>query len=160
MKNKSLLLAGLVLGLFLMVGSTAPVSAGYGTTGAIDFDQSSVSENTLVYIHFVDLESSADYNINWTTDATGYSFTTGSNQDDIYLPIKFHKPSGTNAFTIWLNDGNDNASEQVNIDEITVFVTEAETVLDTTAFLAIVVPLLVFAIIVAIYKSVGKGGKT
>jgi len=141
-----------LFGLFIMV--PASVLAADGTTGAIDFDQTSVSEDTLVYVHFKDLTGGADYNINSSDDATGYSFTTGSNQDDVYVPITFSKPSGSNAFKIWLNQGNG-----TGIDELTVFVTEADTVLNTTAFLAIVVPLLVFAIIVAIYKSIGKGKK-
>ena len=143
------LLFAMVFGLFLM--SPMSVQAADGTTGSIDFDQTSVSEDTLVYVHFIDLEGGADYNINSTDDATGYTFTTGSNQNDIYVPITFSKPSGSNAFKIWLNNGSGGG-----IDEMTVFVAEADTVLNTTAFLAIVVPLLVFAIIVAIYKSIGK----
>ena len=151
-KKLALPMAVLVISVLLM--GMAPAQAADGTSGSIDFDQTSVSEDTLVYIHFKDLDAASDYMVNTTVDATGYSFTTGASQDDIYIPILFEKPSGSNAFTIYLRAGTGTA-----IDQLTVYITEPDTVLNTAAFLAIVVPLLIFAIVVAIYKSVSKGSK-
>ena len=146
-----------LLGLLAMITSVQAAPSADGTTGSIDFDQSSVAAGTTVWVHFKDLESSADYKVNWTTDDTGVSFTTGSNQDDIYVPITFNKPSGVQTNTVYLRGGNVTTGEI--LDQQDFIITEPEQILNTAAFLAIVIPLLVFAIIVAIYKSVGKGKK-
>lgn len=151
MKKYKFAMASLMV-LLAFTGMSQAMAAD-GTTGEIDFDQTSVSEDTMVYVHFKDLTGGADYMVNWTGDDTGYSWTTGSSQDDIYIPITFSKPSSGNAFVLTLRY----QSAGTAIDSITVYVTEADQVLNTAAFLAIVVPLLVFSIIVAIYKSVGKG---
>ena len=121
--------------------------AGDGTTGTIDFDQTSVAEDTLVYVHFKNLGVSSDYQINTDNNVTQFAFTTGSAQTDIYVPVKFAMPAdGNNDFVITLVDG----SEAVVIDTLTVYVTEVDTILNDDAFLTIAVPLIVIALIVSI----------
>lgn len=137
---------------FFLLAPISAANAADGTTGTIDLDQTSVTDGTTIYVHFEGLTASADYLVNWTGDNTGFSWTCGASQDDIYIPIKFEKPAGSNAFLIYLRY----QSAGTMIDTVTVHVNEADTILDTTAFLAIVIPLLIFAIIVTIYKSVGK----
>lgn len=144
-----------LLGLLFAPISIQAAPTGDGTNGVIDFDQSSVAAGTTVWVHFKDLDTSSDYQINWTTDDTGVNVTTGSSQDDIYIPITFDKPSGTSVNTVFLRGKSAGAI----IDQQDYIITEAEQILNTAAFLAIVIPLLIFAIIVAIYKSVGKGSK-
>ena len=140
MKRYKFAMASMMV-LLVFTGMNSAMAAD-GATGEIDFDQTSVSEDTMVYIHFKDLTGGADYLVNWTGDDTGYSFTTGASQDDMYIPITFAKPSSGNAFVLNLRAGTGTA-----LDSITVYVTEADQVLNTAAFLAIVVPLLVFSII-------------
>lgn len=152
MKAKSYAIPALIA-LSLLMFTVGTGLAADGATGSVDLDQTSMADNTLVFVHFEDLTVSADYLVNWTGDDTGFSFTTGANQDDIYIPIKFEKPAGSNAFIVHLRAGTGTA-----IDSVTVYVTEATTFLDTAAFLAIVVPLLIFSIVVVIYKSITRQG--
>jgi len=136
--------------IFAILFLAMPISmtlAADGTTGSIDFDQTSVSEDTLVYVHFKDLTVSADYQVNTDANVTQFAFTTGSSQTDIYVPVKFSMPAdGNNDFVITLVDG----SETSVIDTLTVYVTEVDTILNDSAFLTIAVPLIVIALIVSI----------
>jgi len=119
MMSKYKLAMASMLMLIAFTGMSSAMAAD-GTTGEIDFDQTSVSEDTMVYVHFKDLTGGADYLVNWTGDDTGYSFTTGSSQDDIYIPITFSKPASGNAFVLNLRY----QSAGTSIDSITVYVTE------------------------------------
>ena len=141
----------LVLAFLLMAMPMSNVLAGDGATGSVDFDQTSVAEDTLVYVHFKDLTVSADYMVSTDNNVTQFSFTTGSSQTDIYVPVKFTMPAdGNNDYVLTLHSG----TGAVAIDSITVYVTEASTILDDAAFLTIAVPLIVIALIVSIVVGI------
>jgi len=149
---RKLTLASLVIFAFLFLTvPMASVMAADGTTGTIDYDQTSVAEDTLVYVHFEGLGVSSDYQINTDNNVTQFAFTTGASQTDIYVPVKFAMPAdGNNDFILTLVDG----SEAVTIDSITVYITAADTILDSDAFLTIAVPLIVIALVVSIIVGI------
>ena len=144
--RKSTLSIMVVFAVLLMAFPMSISQAADGTTGSIDFDQTSVSEDTLVYVHFKALTVSADYKVHWDDGLSSYSWTTGSSQTDIYIPIVFSTTDGAADFIIVL----EYQSAGTDIDSITVYITEVDTILDDAAFLTIAVPLIVIALIVSI----------
>lgn len=143
----------LFVGLFFNPFVPLAVLGADGTTGSIDFDQDSVTEGTLLYIELEGLTAGADYLVNWTTDDTGYSFTTGASQTDMTVPVKVDMPASGSVFVVYLRY----QSAGTQIDAVTFIVTEAETILDTDAFLAIAIPLLVMTLIVGIILGISRG---
>ena len=134
----------------LMAMPMALTQAADGTTGSINFDQTSVATDTLVYVHFKDLTVSADYKVHWDDGVSSYSWTTGSSQTDIYIPIKFATSDGAVDFVIVL----EYQSAGTDIDSITVYLTDPDVILDDAAFLTIAVPLIVIALIVSIVVGI------
>lgn len=140
-------MAILAFTLFALVApASVPVSGADGTTGTVDLDMTSVSEDTIIWVHIEGLTSSADYLVNWTDDNTGYSYTTGSSQTDYYVQIKFAMPSSGTAFTVYLRY----QSAGTLIDSVQVRITDPATILDEDAFLTIAIPIIVITVIVSI----------
>jgi len=133
-----------------MVLPTSFAQAADGTTGTIDYDQSSVAEGTLIYVHFEGLTVSADYKVHWDDGVSSYSWTTGAAQTDIYIPIKFSTTDANEDFVIVL----EYQSAGTDIDSITVYITAPDVILDSDAFLAIAVPLIVIALVVSIIVGI------
>ena len=144
--RKSTLFPMVMFAFLLMAAPMSLAMAADGTTGSIDFDQTSVAEDTLVYVHFKGLTANADYKVHWDDGVSSYSWTTGASQKDIYIPITFTTTDGAEDFIIVL----EYQSAGTDIDSVTVYITAADVILDDAAFLTIAVPLIVIALIVSI----------
>jgi hypothetical protein len=140
--------------LLLLAFAPQTVQAGDGVNGKIDMDLTTVVENTLLSVRFYDLDVSSEYNINTTADATGYTFTTGDDQNEISIPIRVTMPSSGNQFKVWLNNGSGGG-----IDEHSFFVSGYDDYLDEDQFIDLGIPILVIVIFAGIIVALIAGFK-
>lgn len=89
--------------LFLSASSPTYVALGAdGAAGSIEIGVTNILEKTPVTIHMYDLTGGADYQVNWTGDNTGHSFTTGASQDEHFITVTIDKPAASHDVTIYL----------------------------------------------------------
>jgi hypothetical protein len=125
---------------------TAPVYAGYGTAGNIEDNIGNAVDGERVYVHLYNLDVSSDYTLNHTGDSTGSSFTTAADKTEYYVPITLDKSAATELYEIWLY-GN---TSETALDQISIFVSDAEDLTQEDLFMDLAIPIMIMAIFAAI----------
>ena len=142
-------------------GSVATVEAvgADGAIGSLEVGVTSILEKTPVTIHMFDLTPGADYKVNWTGDATGHTFTTGSQQDEHFITINIDKPAASHDVTVYLIGaaaGNDSNA----IDSLTLYVSDTSLFPDDIIIDIGITVAVIFVIVAAVLtlKNIGKRG--
>lgn len=135
----------------LALGGVTNVNAADGTTGKLEIGSTSAFDGAIVAVNCYDLETSADYKINATGDATGFSFTTGSSQTSYVVYLTVQKPSGSETVYVWLY-GDTNATA---LDTYTLQVKD-ESIIPDEFLIALGITLLVLFLIIGIVKRMRK----
>lgn len=148
------LLPALLL-LLLAFAPASPALAADGVNGEIDIDLTTVVENTLLSVRFYELDVSSDYTVNWTSDATGYFFTTGASQTEQSIPIRVTLPATGHAFSIELWAG----ALVSEIDAHAFYVSPYSDYLDEDQFIDLGIPILVIVIFAGIIVTLIAGFK-
>ena len=130
-----------------------------GALGALEVGVTSILEKTPVTIHMFDLTPGADYKVNWTGDATGHTFTTGSQQDEHFITINIDKPAASHDVTVYLIGaaaGNDSNA----IDSLTLYVSDTSLFPDDIIIDIGITVAVIFVIVAAVLtlKNIGKKG--
>ena len=150
----------LTLLVLLMAGSgvqAAPQSAmADGSAGTLEIGVTNILDSTPITIRMFDLTNSADFKINWTGDATGHSFTTGSTQSEHYITVNIDKPADSHDVSVYLlaqSAGNATNS----LDSLTLYISDTSIFPDDIIIDLGIVIAVVF-IIVAVVTVIKKKG--
>lgn len=127
-----------------------------GTAGTLEIGVTNILDSTPITIRMYDLTVAADFKVNWTGDATGHSFTTGSVQTEHYITVNIDKPSGSHDVTVYLiaqAAGNDSNS----LDSLTLYVSDTS-IFPDDIIIDIGIVIAVVFIIVAVVTTIKKKG--
>lgn len=132
--------------LMLMAGNTPQAQGADGSTGTLEIGVTNILDSTPITIRMYDLTSSADFQLNWTGENTGHSFTTGSQQTEHYVTVNIDKPSATHDVTIYLRA----QSAGTVLDSLTVYVSDTSIFPDDILIDIGVTVAVVFVIVAAV----------
>ena len=155
MKNKTMIfavLAILTLGLMAIPQAQNAQAAG-GTVGSISAGVTSIALNVPVALKCYDMTADASYGIE-INDVSTHNWTNGGDQTSRTIFVVFDSSDvSAEQVKVELNNGTVSGGFLV-IDTIYLAVTEVETFFPVDAVLELLVPLLIFAIAIAIVAGI------